>query len=59
MSDNNVTQSAASADQSIEQIIDGLGRYAEAGATDLRVGIAAPDDAHRQQTLDALEEWVS
>jgi len=44
---------------SIEQITDGLGRYAEAGATDLRLGIAAPDDAHRQQTLDALEEWVS
>jgi len=43
---------------SMDQIAEELRRYADAGATDLRLGIAAPDAAHRQATLDAMAEWV-
>lgn len=44
---------------SIDDIATELKRYADAGVTDLRLGIAAPDDAHRQATLDALADWVA
>ena len=44
---------------SMDQIADGLLRYAEAGVTDLRLGIAAPDDAHRASTLEALSAWMT
>jgi 5,10-methylenetetrahydromethanopterin reductase len=36
------------------QILDGLAGYAEAGVTDLRLEIAAPDEATRQATRRAL-----
>lgn len=44
---------------SMAEIAEGLAAYAEAGATDLRLGIYAPDDAHAQATRDALAEWVA
>jgi 5,10-methylenetetrahydromethanopterin reductase len=37
-----------------EQILDGLGRYAEAGVTDFRLEVAAPDEATRRLTREAL-----
>jgi len=37
-----------------EQILDGLGAYAQAGVTDLRVEVTAPSDADRELTRDAL-----
>lgn len=43
---------------SMDEIAEGLASYADAGATDLRLGIAAPDDARRQATLDALAEFL-
>jgi F420-dependent oxidoreductase-like protein len=40
------------------QILDGLGRYAEAGVTDFRLEVAAPDEATRQLTREALAEHL-
>ena len=44
---------------SMNEIADGLQAYVEAGATDLRLGIYAPDDDHAQATRDALAEWLA
>ncbi len=44
---------------SIEQIAEGLAGYVEAGATDLRIGVVAADDADRDQTRDALATWLA
>ena len=44
---------------SMSEITDGLMPYVEAGATDLRLGIYAPDDAHAQRTRSALADWMS
>lgn len=44
---------------SMNEIADGLAAYAAAGATDLRVGIYAPDDEHALATRDALAEWIA
>ncbi|MEM7091866.1 MAG: TIGR03564 family F420-dependent LLM class oxidoreductase [Actinomycetota bacterium] len=41
---------------SIDQILDGLATYVDAGATDLRLGVMAPDESHRRATLDALAD---
>lgn len=37
-----------------QAILDGLAKYAEAGVTDLRIGIAAHDDAAQSATREAL-----
>lgn len=44
---------------SMDQIADGLAAYVAAGATDLRLGISAPDDTHARATRDALAQWVA
>ncbi len=44
---------------SMTEIADGLAAYADAGVTDLRLGIYSPDDAHNRATRDALAEWVA
>lgn len=44
---------------SFDQIMTGLAEYVEAGATDLRLGVSAPDDSHAQATRDALAEWLA
>lgn len=44
---------------SMTEISDGLRRYVEAGVTDLRIGVLAPDDDHARQTRDALAEWLA
>lgn len=44
---------------SMSEIADGLARYVEAGATDLRIGVIAPDADHRSRTLDAVAEWLA
>jgi 5,10-methylenetetrahydromethanopterin reductase len=41
-----------------EQILDGLGRYADAGVTDFRLEVAAPDEATRRVTREALAEHL-
>lgn len=43
---------------SIDEISAGLARYVEAGATDLRLGVAAPDAAHAAATRDGLAELI-
>lgn len=42
-----------------EQIAEGLAAYAEAGATDLRIGVAAHDEKSRLVTYDALADYMS
>ncbi len=42
-----------------EQVLDGLGHYAEAGVTDLRLEIAAPDAAARDRSRAALAGFLS
>lgn len=44
---------------SMSEIADGLAAYADAGVTDLRLGIYAPDEAHNRATREALAEWVA
>lgn len=44
---------------SIDDIAAGLAAYAEAGATDLRIGIAASDDHERDATREALAELLA
>jgi 5,10-methylenetetrahydromethanopterin reductase len=42
-----------------QQVLDGLAAYAEAGATDLRIQVAAPDDKSREMTHEALAGYLS
>ena len=44
---------------SMDEIADGLAAYVDAGVTDLRLGIYAPDDDHASATRQALAEWIS
>ncbi len=44
---------------SAEQVLDGLGRYAEAGVTDFRLEIAAHDDEAREQSREALAGYLA
>lgn len=44
---------------SMSKIAEGLLSYAQAGVTDLRLGILAPDDDHHRATRDALAEWIT
>lgn len=42
-----------------QQVLDGLARYAEAGATDLRVEVSAHDEPSRERTRQAVAAWLS
>ena len=42
-----------------QQVLDGLAEYAEAGATDLRIQVAAHDETSRGRTCDALADYLS
>jgi len=42
-----------------QQVLDGLAAYAEAGATDLRIQVAAHDEASREKTRTALADYLS
>ncbi|MBT3778703.1 MAG: LLM class flavin-dependent oxidoreductase, partial [Rhodospirillaceae bacterium] len=42
-----------------QQVLDGLAEYAEAGATDLRIEVAAHDETSRARTRDALADYLS
>ncbi len=42
-----------------QQILDGLAEYAEAGATDLRIQVAAHDETSKDRTYDALAGYLS
>ena len=42
-----------------QQILDGLAEYAEAGATDLRIQVAAHDEISRERTRNALADYLS
>ena len=44
---------------SAEQVLDGLGRYAEAGVTDFRLEVSAHCDAARESSRAALVEFLS
>jgi 5,10-methylenetetrahydromethanopterin reductase len=44
---------------SIDDIVEGLDRYADAGATDLRIMIVAGNDDERQATREALADHLS
>jgi 5,10-methylenetetrahydromethanopterin reductase len=44
---------------SIDEIANDLTAYVDAGVTDLRLGIYAPDDDHASTTRQALAAWVS
>lgn len=44
---------------SMDQITEGLQAYIDAGATDLRLGIYAPDIEHARTTREALAEWMA
>ena len=39
---------------SVDRVVDGLGTYVEAGATDLRIVIGSSDESVRRDTRDAL-----
>lgn len=41
-----------------EKVLDGLGRYAEAGVTDLRIEVSAHNDADREGTRAALAGYL-
>jgi F420-dependent oxidoreductase-like protein len=41
-----------------EQVLDGLGRYAEAGVTDFRLEVAAPSVAAREASRTALADYL-
>ena len=43
---------------SANQVLEGLGRYAEAGVTDFRLEIAAPDDRSRRSSQEALAGYL-
>ncbi len=44
---------------SIDQVIEGLAAYVEAGATELRVGVSAPDPDTAAASREALARWMS
>lgn len=44
---------------SIDDIVEGLAAYVDAGATDLRIGIIAPDKTHAETTRRELARWLS
>ncbi len=43
----------------MDQVAEGFQRYIDAGATELRIGISAPDEATRQRSREAIAEWIS
>jgi len=42
-----------------QRVLDGLAAYAEAGATDLRIQVAAHDETSRERTRHALADYLS
>lgn len=44
---------------SAQQVLDGLARYAEAGVTDFRLEVSAPDDRSRDSSRQALIDHLS
>jgi hypothetical protein len=41
-----------------EHVLDGLRRYAEAGVTDFRLEVAAPSEASRERSKEALATYL-
>jgi hypothetical protein len=44
---------------SAQQVLDGLGRYAEAGVTDFRLEISAHDQASLESSRAALVDYLA
>ncbi len=44
---------------SAEQVLDGLGHYAEAGVTDFRLEVSAHDERSRQSSRQALSDFLA
>ena len=42
----------------VDRIVDGLGAYVDAGATELRLMVGSADDGVRSRTRDALAELL-
>ncbi len=43
---------------SMDEVAEGFQRYIDAGATELRIGIIAPDEATEQRSREAIAEWI-
>lgn len=44
---------------SMDEVAEGFRRYVDAGATELRIAVAAPDEATEQRSRDAIAEWIA
>lgn len=44
---------------SIDEVVEGFQRYIDAGATELRIAIAAHDDATEQRSRQAIADWIA
>ena len=44
---------------SMDEVAEGFRRYVDAGATELRIAVAAPDEATDQRSRDAIAEWIA
>jgi len=44
---------------SIGEVVEGFQRYIDAGATELRIGIGAPDEETEQRSREAIAEWIA
>jgi len=44
---------------SMDEVAEGFKRYSDAGATELRIAVAAPDEATERRSRDAIAEWIA
>jgi len=44
---------------SMDEVAEGFQRYVDAGATELRIAVAAPDEATEQRSRQAIAEWIA
>lgn len=44
---------------SMDEVAEGFQRYIDAGATELRIGIGAPDEETEQRSREAIAEWIA
>lgn len=43
----------------MDEVAEGFKRYSDAGATELRIAVAAPDEATERRSRDAIAEWIA
>lgn len=44
---------------SIDEVTEGFQRYIDAGATELRIAVAAPDEATERRSRESIAEWIA